>query len=514
MPTAKIKNVLAVVPEVVFIIIDTIKPITMRQLFQPSSLWRQIIRNDARSAKRNAVGTVASAILIGTAITQYDAEDDTDQIKQLQKQAWVRTSRLCQCDGYGSSSPFSRFLASKSRKTVSSSYKIDLTPLGEGAFGAVFLATEISSGEAFALKKMSKEYTDNELFQLEIDALLRIRNSGGHPNICGMRENFDEGGDYILVLDLIRGGEMFDHLIGSGPYSEADAARLVREIASALDFLHGIGLVHTDLKPENLMLSSGNRSDAVIKLVDFGGAKFMANGCDGGNLEGGTKAYLPAEAFERKFVVKPSMDLWALGIIVYVMLVGCHPFDSQGDASDNDLKRRITTEQPLLADSPFTEHLSPSAIDLLRMLMEKDPSKRITAHKVLQHPWVRGKTARTHLIAESDKKLSKYRKFKSKIEAKIFADFVQWSEEDGGDKRKDEINNKKSLIEREFQSLDKENKGFLTTEDLDNFKCQNDGDDERVSLSLSGFSELLSDSMKSRYHAKNEIIMKEVSAEK
>ena len=85
-----------------------------------------------------------------------------------------------------------------------------------------------------------------------MDAFLHIRRSGGHPNICGLRENFNEGNYFYLVLDLIEGGEMFDHLIKDGAYSEADASRLVREVGSALSFLHGIGLVHTDLKPENL----------------------------------------------------------------------------------------------------------------------------------------------------------------------------------------------------------------------------------------------------------------------
>ena len=103
-----------------------------------------------------------------------------------------------------------------------------------------------------AVKQISKDYTSDTGFQREMDAFLHIRKSGGHPNLCGLRENFDEGGFYYLVLDLIQGGEMFDHLVKDGAYSEADAARLVREVGSALSFLHGIGIVHCDLKPENL----------------------------------------------------------------------------------------------------------------------------------------------------------------------------------------------------------------------------------------------------------------------
>ena len=77
-----------------------------------------------------------------------------------------------------------------------------------------------------------------------MNALLHIRAHGGHPNICMLRENFDEEDDYLLVLDLVDGGEMFEHLIEHGAYSEADASRLLRQVASALDFIHGIGVVH------------------------------------------------------------------------------------------------------------------------------------------------------------------------------------------------------------------------------------------------------------------------------
>jgi serine/threonine protein kinase len=114
-------------------------------------------------------------------------------------------------------------------------------PLGEGAFGAVYLCRDRQSGRKYAMKKS---------FTREIDALMYIRETGGHPGICRLIENFDEGPNFYLVLDLIQGGELFDQLARSGPYSEADAARLVREVASALAYLHGVGIVHADLKPE------------------------------------------------------------------------------------------------------------------------------------------------------------------------------------------------------------------------------------------------------------------------
>lgn len=118
------------------------------------------------------------------------------------------------------------------QETINDRYQVNWNhPLGEGAFGAVYVGVDRRSGEQVAVKKISKEFTDNKSFQREMDALLHIREEGGHPHICGLRENFEEGQYYYLVLDLISGGEMFDHLCEQGAYSEADAARLVREVA-------------------------------------------------------------------------------------------------------------------------------------------------------------------------------------------------------------------------------------------------------------------------------------------
>lgn len=100
-------------------------------------------------------------------------------------------------------------------------------PLGEGSFGVVYLGIDKKSGERVAVKKISKKYTGAHDLQREMHALLYLRDAGGHPNICSLRENFSENGYYYLILDLIEGCEMFDHLVSQGAYSEADAARLV-----------------------------------------------------------------------------------------------------------------------------------------------------------------------------------------------------------------------------------------------------------------------------------------------
>jgi serine/threonine protein kinase len=435
-----------------------------------------------------------------------------------------------ECEGFSAATRFTRLRrhqtitkmkSTASKATLDSIYKVQWQkPLGEGSFGSVYHAIDRATGESVAVKKIPKELTDNESFQREMDALLHLRDNGGHPHICGLKENFEEGDHFYLVLDLVSGGEMFDRLCEKGAYSEADAARLVREVASALAFLHGIGIVHGDMKPENLMLSSSNSSDAVIKIVDFGCAQVVIE--DGrlsvntvGRATSNTPAYSPPEVLEekklkKKELLKTSFDMWALGVIVYIMLTGVHPFDLHGNASEAEIAYHITSRQkPPLKNSPITAHLSPDAIGVIEKLIDWNPSKRLTAYQLLENPWVRGETARKKKMADSDKKLSLYRAFNTKLEAKVFADMISWSEgEDSNDVAK-----RTSLIERAFHNLDPGHRGYLKTSDLRKLSKDttypDSKEDSDMVLSLSGFSDLLGENMKNRYFPKGHVVYQE-----
>lgn len=157
----------------------------------------------------------------------------------------------------GLSSILSRMQQAQTKdSSLESKYKINSKkPIGEGAFGQVFLATHKITGEQVAVKKIWKEFTKNEDCQREMSALLHIKEHGGHPHICSLHENFDEPQHFALVLDLINGGELFDRLVENGAYSELDASRLMREVVSAMNFLHGIGLVHGDVSEKSGIFS-------------------------------------------------------------------------------------------------------------------------------------------------------------------------------------------------------------------------------------------------------------------
>jgi serine/threonine protein kinase len=387
----------------------------------------------------------------------------------------------------------------------------DTEALGEGAFATVYLGTDKRTGERVAVKRIGRAYTDEECFKREMRALQHISQFGGHPNICSLHDYYEDDAAYYVVLDYVRGGEMFDNLIRNGAYSEADAARLTREIASALAFLHGIGVVHSDLKPENIMLSAENVADSAVKLVDFGSSDIPGGEKPHASF---TPAYASPEAFHRdKISAEPAMDMWALGIILYIMLVGRHPYILQGQATDTELEERIRTNEnpPPIRNSPITAHLSESAIDLLERLIERDPEKRLTAGEMLEHPWVCGKTATTDIIAGSDERLSRIRAMKTQLQADFFKDAVTWSD------NADHTRRKTSLIEKSFKSMYEKNSGFLPLIPTEGEDDATEGaivpefsnSEDASSLSMAEFHGLLSENMKHKFFPRNHIVYNE-----
>ena len=269
---------------------------------------------------------------------------------------------------------------------------------------------------------------------------------------------------------------MFDHLINFGAYSEADAARLIHEVASALAFLHGVGVVHADLKPENLLLSTKSRFDGTIKVIDFGSAAVRdpeKKGWRSPSMKDarktGTKAYWSPERFNRRVAARGAsapMDTWAVGVILYIMLTGAHPFDLYGVASDEEVAKAIQANPSPPMDDEFVGHLSESAKDLMLKLMDPDPSKRLTADDMLQHPWVRGETATTNKMENSDLKLSRFQDLRNKLEAGMFSVLVSQSTTANAAKSENHINRTAPLLQRAFAVFDAEQKGFVTSEDL------------------------------------------------
>ena len=311
---------------------------------------------------------------------------------------------------------------------------------------------------------------------METNALLRIYDNGGHPNISGLRDMYEDYSYFYLILDLVSGGEMFEHLIEYGAYSEADAARLMQEVSSAIAFLHGVGVIHADLKPENLLLCSKKKSDGTIKIVDFGCAVLTKdNEQDDYHIEElsnlsrkrvkhestGTTAYWSPERFNKGYIPDAKSDLWSVGIILFIMLCGVHPFDLTGTSTDEEIAERIKKD-PRPPIGKITEHLSPSAVDLIKKLMTKDPEKRMTAEEMLSHPWITGETASKSKMIDSDKKLSRFKELRQKLEAGIFAVLVSH----GNNQNENNVATV-DIMKRAFEVFDVGGKGFVSSDDLE-----------------------------------------------
>lgn len=201
-----------------------------------------------------------------------------------------------------------------------------------------------------------------------------------------------------IIMELMSGGELFDYVVKKGTLTEEEASRIVRKVTDALVYMHSKNVIHRDLKPENLLLARDPRSthDIEVKIIDFGLSKIMVDTSVATSFLG-TRGYLAPEMIQRRDYTK-SVDAWALGVIVFVLLCGCLPFDDdcQSIPSSPDLRAKFTLRFPRWA-----KDLSRSAKDLLNHLLDIDSRRRYTAEQALDHPWVRGETASRDSLLQS-----------------------------------------------------------------------------------------------------------------
>lgn len=257
----------------------------------------------------------------------------------------------------------------------------------------------------------------------------------------------------------------------------------------------------------------------MVKVADFGTAVFVGQDtADKSKLQpepvygAPTPAYSPPESILRTMPIRPSMDMWSLGVILFIMLTGCHPYDVSGESTDEEIEDRIKcTSYQIPINSPeISGHLSKSAKDLITKLMNRDPEKRLTAYQMLQHPWVRGETAKTAIIQGSDQRLSKFRVFKSRLQAKFFENAIRWSDlnndADANTKRKT------SLIERSFRAFDANNDGHINAKEI--LGTDEENVEEIVEgggpvIDISDYENLLSENMENKYYAAGHTIYQE-----
>uniref|UniRef100_A0A8C6NNU3 calcium/calmodulin-dependent protein kinase n=1 Tax=Nothobranchius furzeri TaxID=105023 RepID=A0A8C6NNU3_NOTFU len=203
-----------------------------------------------------------------------------------------------------------------------------------------------------------------------------------HPNIVRLHDSISEEGFHYLVFDLVTGGELFEDIVAREYYSEADASHCIQQILESVHHCHVNGIVHRDLKPENLLLASKLKG-AAVKLADFGLAIEVQGDQQAWFGFAGTPGYLSPEVLRKDPYGKP-VDMWACGVILYILLVGYPPF---WDEDQHRLYQQIKAGAYDFP-SPEWDTVTPEAKDLINKMLTINPSKRITAAEALKHPWI------------------------------------------------------------------------------------------------------------------------------
>jgi len=273
--------------------------------------------------------------------------------------------------------------------------------LGRGGFAVVYAGRSKKNNEAVAIKVIEKNCVDvSELQSLvrEIDIMKKV----DHPNVLKLIDIFESDTRVTLVTELVTGGELFYKIVERGSYSEADAAGIVKQLVTGVEYLHSKGIAHRDLKPENLLCSDGEGKDMTIKIADFGLSKMFSAG-EVLKTSCGTPDYAAPEVLQTDGTYSNAVDMWSVGVITYVLLCGYPPFYAK--------EQRELFTQILNAEYEFPEEdwgkISEDAKDFIRHLLVVDPNERMTASQALQDKWLAGQAGEGATVAIGDH-LSKY----------------------------------------------------------------------------------------------------------
>ena len=262
--------------------------------------------------------------------------------------------------------------------------------LGEGTAGLVRRAIHRRTGEARAVKviRLQKRSFSRALPSAlaDVQAEAKILQGLSHPYIVKLDDFYVTDSAVYLVMELLAGGDLFDRIVDKGRYTETESRQVMRRLLAAIHYLHqDQNVVHRDLKPENILLVSHN-NDVQVKLTDFGLAKTVND--EGCKTFCGTPQYFAPEVLRRQHTVKgrgrygKPADMWSLGVILYVLLSGTQPFEGGH-----------TLDFP----AEFWSDVSASAIDLVRLLLQPEPTKRGTVLQICEHKWILTDDGDTHV---------------------------------------------------------------------------------------------------------------------
>ncbi|KAL5335244.1 cytochrome P450 [Aspergillus crustosus] len=260
-----------------------------------------------------------------------------------------------------------------------------LQQLGKGHFATVYLCVERATGTQYAVKVFEKRTGDsqksqNDALMQEIGLLMSV----GHRNLLCLKDTFDESDGVYLVLELAPEGELFNMIISKQKFTENETRHIFLQLFEGLKYLHDRGIVHRDIKPENILVADKHLN---VKLGDFGLAKII------GEDSFTTTLYVAPEILQetRRRKYTKAVDIWSLGVVLYICLCGFPPFSDELYTPENPytLAQQIKMGR-FDYPSPYWDSVGDPALDLIDRMLTVDVNKRIKVDDCLEHPWLTG----------------------------------------------------------------------------------------------------------------------------
>ena len=249
-----------------------------------------------------------------------------------------------------------------------------LERVGEGSFGKVFRGRRRYTGQFVALKfisKAGKSEADLAALRQEVAILRRL----DHENVVLLLDFFETPRDVVVVTEYAH-GELLQVLQDDGSLAEATVRSVAAQLAAALHYLHRHRVMHRDMKPQNVLVSS----NGVIKLADFGFARALASSTALLTSIKGTPLYMAPEIYEQQRY-DPSADLWGLGVLLFELAAGAPPFYAP---SLQALRKLIVAAEPVA----YPAAMSPLLVSFLSLLLVRDPALRAGWDEILRHPFI------------------------------------------------------------------------------------------------------------------------------
>lgn len=323
--------------------------------------------------------------------------------------------------------------------------------IGTGGFGEVHIATHRPTQSERAVKSIFlKDDDPDELEKLmrEVSILKRL----DHPNIIRVYNVYKNKSTLYIATELCRGGELFDRIQTMKKFGENQAAKYMLDMVSGVMHCHDNDIVHRDLKPENLLFESENE-DAKLKLIDFGTSRFVP---DDKKLKKaiGTCYYIAPEVLTSEYGKK--VDVWSLGVILYIMLSGSPPFNGKSDA---EIFSRIKSN-PVEFKRECWKTISEEAKSLIRKMLAKNPNTRYSIEQVFNDNWLQtrgmNRVPDKELESDSIQCLANFRT-ESKLQKAVYSYIVSQFLDNTHFER----------LQKAFQSIDKDGNGYLSEAEIE-----------------------------------------------